>query len=269
MDAWVTQDGLVMRVAEDRNDLLTVAALGVLAMCVVTFDHEALGHGGVCVLMHGRILLLSSSLFRCDVRSGWIDPAGPAVNLLMGTVALVCLRLVPVRWLSARVFLILVTAFSYFWEGAYLARAMYKRDGDLYSFAEFLFGHVSIWQRWIAAGVGLALYVLTARIVANELRRLWPEARVARAVGRTAWISASVAAAVAALAYRGQGWRDFTDAVLEFGGASLPLLFIPLGGWQIENGRSSLFLVRRPVVVVLAVIVYAVFVACLGRGIVA
>jgi hypothetical protein len=34
-----------MRLPENRNDLFTVAAVGVLAMCVVTFDHEALGHG--------------------------------------------------------------------------------------------------------------------------------------------------------------------------------------------------------------------------------
>src|ERR1700676_921539 len=104
-----------MRLPENGNDLLTVAALGVLAMCVVTFDHEVLGHGSVCVLLHERILLLSSSPFRCDVRSGWIDPAGPVVNFIMGTLSLACLGLVPARLLTPRVFLILITAFSYFW----------------------------------------------------------------------------------------------------------------------------------------------------------
>ena len=83
------------------------------------------------------------------------DPDGlilraPVVNLLMGTLALACLRLVPARLLTPRVFLILIAAFSYFWEWGYLIRAMHRRDGDLYYFAEFLFGHVSIWQRWIA-----------------------------------------------------------------------------------------------------------------------
>ena len=256
-----------MRLPGNRNDLLTVAAVGVLAMCVVTFDHEALGHGGVCVLLHGRILLLSSSLFRCNVRSAWIDPAGPVVNLLMGTLALACLRLVPVRWLTPRIFLILITAFSYFWEWGYLIRAMHRRDGDLYDFAEFLFGHVSIWQRCIAIGVGLALYVFTVRIISNEFRKLWPQARVARTVARTAWISASVGAAVAALAYAGHGWSDLTDAILEIGGASFPLLFIPLSDRQIEETRPASLIARSSITIVLAAIIYAVFVACLGRGI--
>jgi hypothetical protein len=256
-----------VKLPESKNDLLTVAAVGVLAMCVVTFDHEALGHGSACVLLHGRILLLNSSMFRCDVRSGWIDPAGPAVNLLMGTLALACVRLVPVRRLPLRVFLILVAAFSYFWEWGYLIRAMHRRDGDLYYFAEFLLGHVTLWERWIAAGVGLALYAFTMRIVSIELGKLWPQARVARIVARTAWVSATVAAALAALAYTGHGWGDLRDAVLEFGGGSFPLLFLPLGNRQIEERGPSSFLARSPITIVLAAIVYAVFVARLGRGI--
>lgn len=241
--------------------------MGILAMCVVTFDHEALGHGSACVLLHGRILLLTSSLFRCDVRSGWIDPAGPLVNLLMGTLALACLRLVPVLRLSLRVFLILVTAFSYFWEWGYLIYAMHRRDGDLYYFAEFLLGHVSLWERLIAAGVGLTFYVLTARIVSEELRKLWPQARVARTVTRMAWMSATVGAALAALAYTGHGWGDLRDAVLEFGGASFPLLFLPLGNRQIEERCPVSCLARNSITMVVAAIVYAIFVACLGRGI--
>jgi hypothetical protein len=256
-----------MRLPESKNDLLTVAAVGVLAMCVVTFDHEALGHGSACVLLHGRILLLTSSLFRCDVRSGWIDPAGPAVNLLMGALALAGLRFVSIRLLTLRLFLILVTAFSYFWEWGYLIRAMHRREGDLYYFVEFLLGHVSLWERWIAAGVGLALYVLTARIVSGELRKLWPQARVARTVARIAWMSATVGAALAALAYTGHGWGGLRDAVLEFGGGSFPLLFLPLGNRQIEERRPSSFLARSSTTIAVAAIVYAVFVACLGRGI--
>ena len=68
----------MMSLTENKNDSLTVAAVAVLAMCVVTFDHEALGHGSVCLALHGHILLLSSSLFRCDVRSGWIDLRVPS-----------------------------------------------------------------------------------------------------------------------------------------------------------------------------------------------
>lgn len=256
-----------MTLPDNRNDWLTVAAVAILVMCLVTFDHEALGHGSVCLLLHGHVLLLSSSLFRCSVRSGWIDPAGPVANFLMGTVAFVCLRLVPRRLFTLRLFLILVTAFSYFWESGYLIHAMRARYGDLYSFAEFVFGHVTLWQRAIAIVIGIALYVVTARIISRELLNLWPQAQVARTVARIAWISASVGAAVAALAYQGHGWGDFTDAVLEIGGSAFPLLLIPWRDRQLPETPPSPVITRNPKIIVLAAIVYAVFVACLGRGI--
>ncbi len=259
--------GFTMRLTEDKNDWLTVMAVAVMAMCVVTFDHEALGHGSVCLALHGHILLLSSSLFRCDVRSGWIDPAGPGVNLLMGTLAFVCLRLVPVRRFTLRLFLVLIAAFSYFWEWGYLIHAMHRGYGDLYFFAEFLLGHVTIWERAMAIVVGIALYVVTARIIAGELLGLWPYARVARKVARIAWISASVAAAVAALAYRGHGWGDLGDAILEIGGASFPLLFIPMRARTVEENHPVAVIARSWATIGVAAIVYAVFVVTLGRGI--
>ena len=251
---------------ENKNDWLTIAAVAVMAMCLVTFDHEALGHGSACLLLHGHIVLLSSSIFRCSVRSDWIDPAGPLANLLMGTLALLCLRLVPPHRPTLRLFLILITAFSYFWEFGYLIHAMHQRFGDLYFFAEFLLGHVTVWQRAIAIVVGLTFYVVSARIISRGLLQLWPQAHIARNVARIAWISASVAAAIAALAYKGHGWGDFHDAVLEIAGSSFPLLFIPLRNRRMEHARPSPAIPRSLGTIVLAAIVFALFVASLGRG---
>ena len=62
------------------NDRTTVAAVGLLAMCIVTFDHEALGHGGLCLALGGHITLLTTSLFACDHRTIWLAPAGPAIS---------------------------------------------------------------------------------------------------------------------------------------------------------------------------------------------
>lgn len=249
------------------NDWLTAAAIGVLAMCVVTFDHEALGHGSVCILLHGHIRLLTSALFRCDIRSGWIDPAGPASNLVIGTIALLCRRFVPKRAVSLRFFLILITAFSYFWESGYLIRAMLKRDGDLYYFAQFLLGDVSLWQRWLAAAIGLAFYVSTARLTSNALLQIWPQAHIARIVARTALIAATLGAALAALAHVGNGWDDLRDSILEIGGGSFPLLFIPMRSAKTAQTQPSAVLTRGTAAVMLSAITYAAFVASLGRGI--
>lgn len=255
-----------MTATAGRSDGLTVAALGLLAMCVVTFDHEALGHGGACLLLHGRIRLLTSSVFRCDLKSDWIDPAGPASNLLIGAIALVCRRLVPQRLTKLRLFLLLVTAFSFFWETVYLMHAMFRRDGDLYFFARFLLGEVTLWERWAAGAVGFGLYVGAIWITAIGLSRLWPEARMARAVARTAWLSATVGAGVAALAFRSYDWPDVRDAVLEIGAASLPLLIFPVRGARNAGERTPALIARSPVVIALAALVYALFVVTMGRG---
>jgi len=74
------------------NDSWTVAAIGLMAMVLVTFDHEALGHGGMCLALGGRILELTSSIFRCNLRSAWIAPAGPLCNLIVGTLSLLLIR---------------------------------------------------------------------------------------------------------------------------------------------------------------------------------
>jgi hypothetical protein len=252
--------------APARNDWPTVAAVGLLAMCVVTFDHEALGHGSACLLLHGHIRLLTSSLFRCDVKSGWIDPAGPAANLLMGALALALSRLVPRGRTTLRLFLILVTAFSFLWETGYVMHAMHRREGDLYFFARFLLGDVTLAERWAAGVLGFALYLSAAWLVSDRLSALWPDARVARAVARTAWFGATLGAAVAALAYKVHDWGNLRDAVLEIGAASCPLLFIPLRSAKRAEQRAPLLVARSPAVIGLAVVVYLLFVASLGRG---
>ena len=250
-----------------RNDWLTVAAIGLVAMCVVTVDHEALGHGSICLLIHGHVTLLTSSLFRCSARSGWIDVGGPAMNFLMGAIALIARMLLPRKFLKLRLFLICVTAFSFFWEGGYLIDAMHHQNGDLYFFSQFLLGSVSVWQRWLGAGVGLALFVLSARIAAGALLDLWPDASIARSVARAVWISATLGSAVSAALYVGHDWGNFRDAMLEIPVASFPLLIVPFG--RGESRLSAQYIARSYPMIVLALVVYAAFAATLGRGVIA
>lgn len=250
---------------QQKNDWLTIIAIGLLAMCVVTFDHEALGHGGTCLALHGRILALSSAVFRCSAQSGWIDFGGPASNLLCGLIALAARLIVPPRFLKLRLFLIVVTALSFLWEGGYLIHAMHRQDGDLYFFLQWRLGAVTVLQRWICALLGLALYLSTVRFTSRALVGLWPEAATARSVARTVWLAATVGATLAALAYSGNVHGDLRDAVLEIGAASFPLLIIPRR--SDASGSPNAVIARSYFVIVLAVAVYAVFVVTLGRGI--
>jgi hypothetical protein len=168
------------------------------------------------------------------------------------------------RWTSARLFLIVATSLSFFWEAGYLIHAMIVRNGDLYTAAQDFLGEPSVWWRITGAAVGIGVYVLVARWVSRSLSDLWPDAAAARRVARTVWVAASLGAALAALVYAGEGWADLRDATLESGGSSFPLLFIPRRSRE-EIVRATI-IAPSGITIFLSLVVYAIFVATLGRG---
>ncbi len=245
-----------------KNDLPTVAALAILAACVVTVAHEALGHGSACLASGGRIMLLSSALFRCSVHSTLVDPAGPAMDLVVGTVALIAQRFVSGP--AARLFCLLVMTLSYGWESGYAFHAMLMQDGDLYFAARDLFGEPSLWWRVAGGAAGIAFYLANIRLTAFGLARLWPQLAQARRVARVAGLAAIAAAGLAALAYAGSGWRDLHDAILEVASGAVPLLIIPRRAGTTGEG---MVLKRSPTTIGLAAGAFALFTAVLGHGI--
>ncbi len=244
-----------------KNDLFTAAALAVLAACTVTVAHEALGHGTACLTLGGHITILSSSLFRCSAQSPWIDPAGPLMNLTIGTIALIIGRFAKAP--ALRLFLLLVTTFSYGWEGGYAVQAMIKRDGDLYFAGRAFLGGPEMSWRIPGGGAGALLYLVNIRLASDGLRRLWPQAARARRIARVAGFSAMAAAGLAAMAYTGSGWRDLHDAIWEIAAGALPLLAIPRGEERLGEGVT---LARNPALIVTAIVTFGVFTATLGRG---
>ena len=247
-----------------KNDLPTAAALAVLAACVVTVAHEALGHGSACLASGGRITLLSSALFRCSVHSTLVDPAGPAMDIAVGTAALIAGGFFAGP--AARLFLLLVTTLSYGWESGYAVHAMLTQDGDLYFAASDLFGEPSLWWRGAGGAAGLVFYIITIRLAATGLSRLWPEASRARRVARVAGLAAIASAGLAALAYAGSGWRDLHDAILEVASGAVPLLIVPR---RVGPGGEGVVLTRSWTAIAAATGVFVLFTAILGRGIVA
>jgi hypothetical protein len=249
---------------ERHNDGLTALSIGAIAIALVTADHEAFGHGGACLALGGHIEVLTSSIFHCDLRSDWIAGAGPLGNIVGGTIAALLARVVPARFVALKLLLIAVAAMSFFWEGAYLAYAMLKQSGDLYFFATFLLGPPALWQRLLFAGAGIVVYVLAIRLTSRALLSLWPDAKAARSVARSVWLGVTAAAVIAALLYRGHGWGDLHDAVLESSVASLPLLFIPRGA---SRGEAGVVLARNWIVIAAAIVIVAIFAATLGHGV--
>jgi hypothetical protein len=246
-----------------RNDAITVAAVSLLAMCLVTFDHEALGHGGLCLALGGRITLLTTSLFACEPRTILLAPAGPLMNIFMGTLALMLTGFVPRNRPALRLFLILVTAFSYFWEGGYVVQAMIERKGDMYYAFRYVLGEPSPGGRVALAIPGVILYVAGWALTSKALTRLGLEARATQGVARTVWFAATLGA-LAAASLSSHGWSNTRDGVMEIGLASCPLLLMSFP--SLDNNGSAFAVTRSRRIIILAVVVFAVFATTMGRG---
>lgn len=84
-------------------DLPTVIAIGVIAYALSNVAHEAIGHGGMCLLTGGKPLVLSSVHFECgDEAIGAasrraVAAAGTIVNFIAAAVALIAFRMTDPR----------------------------------------------------------------------------------------------------------------------------------------------------------------------------
>lgn len=244
------------------HDALTIGAIAIMAALTVTVSHEAIGHGGVCLAIGGRVTLLTSSLFRCDAASGLIDLGGPLFNLVVGLAALLASRVVGARRPAFRLFLILVAAFVAFWEGGYLIKAMLMAEGDLYFAWSILVGPPNMLVRVAGAAAGLALYA-AAVVFANRSLSSLASPAGARRLARIVWLAATMGTVAAALFYRGGFGPNLRDTFLEIGAASLPLLLIQ---GRATDGATPTPIDRRWGLVLLAVAAWVAFVLTQGRG---
>ena len=193
-----------------RVDILTVAGIAAVAEVVTTLLHEGLGHGGACLLVHGRPLGWGAYYFDCDTAglSVWagriVAAAGSTVNL---AVALLLLPLLNARLKATgrhgagTVFLWLMVAMNAFtWAGYYFFSGVagigdWGGDGVLAGVAQPL-----LWRIPMAI-VGMALYLWLARFLMTRLADLTGSARegMMRAISWTAYATAGVVAVLVGL----------------------------------------------------------------------
>jgi len=249
------------RASETGNDTLTVVALAVLAAITVTVAHEAVGHGSVCLAVGGRVTLLTTSLFRCDAPSWWIDLGGPLTSLVVALMAATVSLATRATRTGLTLYLVLVAAMAGFWEGAYLVQAMLTRHGDLYFAWSGLVGEPGVLVLGVGVAVGAGLY-LAAVVVAS--RTLAATVVDLRRTARIAWVAAAVATVTAALLYRGGLGDNLRDTALEIGAASLPLLLIARRPTGLSTARP---ITRSVPVIGLAALVWLAFALTMGRGI--
>jgi hypothetical protein len=261
-----------------RDEPLTLACTGVVAACQSSVAHEAIGHGGTCIAVGGRITLLTSVYFRCVGGGAVTDAGGPLGNLALAAMCWMLLRAKPPATPPLWLLLVLLMAFNGFWGAGYLVYSGVLDIGDWAFAARGLFS-AGVWQwRPVAVVLGVALYVVTLRGVVLAMRAVAPEgpnpsARMKRLL-RIPYVAAAVSACIAAAFFKGSSlapggvFGAVREAALEIGVASIGLWFAagryvapPMPGTILAPiGHNQPWLVA-------GFIVFAVFTATMGRGI--
>ncbi|MEO8276460.1 MAG: hypothetical protein ABI639_09575 [Thermoanaerobaculia bacterium] len=100
--------------------LPTLIAIAIVAFALANVAHEGLGHGGMCVAVGGKPLILNAIYFDCDrdalqsTASRWISAAGTLVNLALALLTTFVIRMRFVRAPSGRYFLWLFLVLNLF-----------------------------------------------------------------------------------------------------------------------------------------------------------
>ena len=158
-------------------DLLTVIAIALVAYSASGVLHEAVGHGGACVALGGKPLVLSSVHFECDENSmsalarRCVSAAGTVANFVAGVVALVAFKFTnPVQKPHTAYFLWLFATLNLLVGAGYF---LFSGIGNIGDWANVASGSVSplIWRPTMAV-FGGGLYFLLACRSARWLRAL-------------------------------------------------------------------------------------------------
>ncbi len=207
-----------------RDDLLTLAAIGVLAALTAVASHELVGHSAGCLAAGGEVRLVTTIFFRCDGGNGLTDLGGPLGNLALGVLAMALTARRRVRLKEMRVFLLLTGGLALFWFFSQLVVNGLTGSGD-WSFAAGQLAWPSSW-RVVAVAVGALGYDLTRRGLTRGMRTLSAGGDPAGERRRflVPWAAGMIALTASAALFAGDRLGGIRDTALTLGLAPLGLV---------------------------------------------
>ena len=255
---------------------MTVAAIAVVAYAASNVLHEAVGHGGACVALGGKPLVLSSVHFDCGeeamgalARRG-VAAAGTIVNFIDGAIGLVAFRATSAaRKPHAAYFLWLFTTLNLLMGAGYF---LFSGVGNIGDWAAVASGALSplIWRPAMTV-FGGALYFLLARRSGHWLGELAGSDELSMQRGRLltvpAYIAGGLLFCVSGLFNPlGPVLIAVSAAAASFGGAS-GLLWLTLFLRGAKRSAEPAELQRSYAWIVAGCAVSVIFIAILGPAI--
>jgi hypothetical protein len=246
----------------EKHSVGTVAAVACIAFVIADLSHEVLGHGVMAYLLGAQHLRLSSTYLNSDINSKLVQAAGTLANLLEGALAWLLFRRRS-RNLHWRYFLWLLIAFNLLDGTGYFLFSAVSNSGD---WAEIIKSLPYTNAVRIAMGmVGAAGYFLSARLCAYALIPF--SEKLEDLTLLPYWIVLVVNCAAAALNPLGIRYV-LISALPATAGANAALVMIPRWTRRLQAGNEPKLLIsRNRGLVAVGVLVVAVFVFVIGRGI--
>jgi hypothetical protein len=250
------------------DDKLMLGALGVCAYVIADVIHEAIGHGGTCILSGGSISLLSSAFFRSNNGNTLVDIGGPIANILAGILSLFLLNSYKNFSVRTRYFLILLMAFNLFWgTGGLIYSGVTGKDDWSY----LITGLQPVWLwRVILVVTGVALYYGSIRIVAAKMLLIFgKDSERKRKLVLVPYLAAGVSACFAALFdLFGSLPAIKEDALETFVGFIGLLLILRINNKTKPGLDLNLLPVTRNMKWIISIaMLYLIFIVVMGHGI--
>lgn len=151
-----------------KPDLLTVAAIAIVATLISNLLHEGLGHGGMCVATGGQPLEISTVHFACSAESRWVAAGGTLANLIFGAIFWAASRAVKQAALWRYFFWLLMT-FNLFEAGGYF---LFSGIGNIGDWSVVVAGwHPAwAWRVGLTALGAITYFILFVPLCVRELR---------------------------------------------------------------------------------------------------
>ena len=244
--------------------IVTLSAVACAAYLLADFAHEGLGHGGACLALGRKLILLSTTYQICSAQSRLIDGAGPVSGIAVALLAWAWLRFAPPRSIASRVFLCLTFAYAAFWNFGYFLKSGLLDQGD-WAFVIAGLQPAAAWHAGLIV-LGVLLYVVAMRMLGAILRESLASASGLRpfAFALTAYLAAGALSALGAF-FDPRGSATILTDGLPSSLGSIGLVWV---GWVIGKRSPELRIAIPPspawIAVGLASAVF--FVAILGPG---
>lgn len=258
-------------------DLLTVMAIGVVVFILKNVLHEAVGHGGACLLAGGRAITLSTAHFDCGSESvssagvRFIAAAGALANLAFGFGFRQAFRSGRFTRPDVRFFIWFAMASNFFVAAGYPLFSGISGVGD---FVDVVNGFEPAWAwRLFLVAFGLVSYLLAVRVSLREMPSLVghddPD-RLRRAVNLTVppYLAGATLASVGAWFNPIGPFVIWTSAAASFGGSSAFAWMAQMlrTKWFPDRSDERVDLGRKPAWIVAAIVLALVHILVLGPG---